>query len=546
MIAPPGIARKTLVRHLRRLGSPSRLAETVALVATGLVLDRVTRAAASLSPGDPDAPMLLAAAATRNPVAWSCLAAALAAAIAWSPARLRTGWHDVEHGAALRWLALAPLALLAWSSSLYRYNFLAGQWHVADRALVIVLAGAALYRPLALIPFVLMVRVVAGQFALPFGTESAQNIDAILVAALVVLAAVYAMHVVTGTTHSAPALLVLSTIIASRFFVPGLGKLALGWWGSNQLSNFPLSAYTAGWLAQTSGWWARAMSSLATTFDIPLRLGTLVVEVGAAVAVVHDRLFRGWLLLAVAFHATIFAFTGFWFLAWVALETSLLVVLSRRGLREWVAQNRAPELGLLAAAIVILAGGRLYQPPALTWLDGPVSYGYELEGTGSSGAEYHVPLGVAAPFAQDLSFLRLQLAATRHASAAYGALGTRAEFDALNAVESWEGLARYERALPPPAPADHATSERFLMAVLDHINRDGPGPWFVRPPPPHFWNGRPAPVYRYQEPLVRLDVIRVTGLHLDDGQRFRRERVLTLEGGPGLETRVTFRAQKLN
>jgi hypothetical protein len=531
------------VRRLLGKDQVSDLVEVVALFATYAVLDRVLRSASKLTYDDPAELVLFVRAAAGNPIAWVVLGAVLIAGVVLRPGRLWAPWDTVENGTVVRWIAVPAVVLLTWSYGLYHYNFLADQWHVADRLLLVVFAGAAMYRPIFLVPFALQVRVIAWQFTLPFGTEAGPNIDAILTSALVVIAALYALHVMTGTRRSAPVLLALATVLVSHFFTPGRGKLPLGWFSSDHVWNFPLSAYTAGWLGHTSGAWARRMSDLAETFSAPLRVGTLVCELGSVIAVVHYRLLRWWLPIAIAFHVTIFAFTGFWFLAWVSFEVALLVVVSLPRLRPWVAQNATPARGVLAAAVVVLASGPLFHPPRLSWLDGPVSYGYELEGTGLSGASYHVPISAVAPFEQELSFLRVHLAPTQEASAAYGAVATRAEYDALNTIGTWEGLEQYERGLGTPPIGAGSPSEQFMVQMLDHLNRDGADPWFVRPPPTHFWSSRPAPVYRYQEPLVRLDVVRVTALHLDDGQTFRRESVLTVEAQPSGEAQVTARSE---
>ncbi len=521
---------------------PIEYVETIGLFAAYLILDRVTHAAARLSGEDVTEPLLLAGAITSNRSTWLITTTGGVAALLCGRARLACRWEAMEHGKVLRLMALGPLVLLAWSSSLYHYNFLAGRWHVADRMLVAGLTAASLYRPLWLIPLVIELRVIAAQFTLPFGTAVGQNIDALLITGLVGLAALYTLHLTMGTRRSSPVILLFSTALASHFFVPGAAKVTLGWIAVDHIWNLPLSAYTAGWMASTSGSWARSTAGLAKAFNQPLLLATLVVEIGAALAVVHTRLLRVWIPLAMILHVLIFAVTGFWFIAWIVLEASLLIVLWRPELRPWTAGHVTPAFGLLAATIVVLGGERLYHPPRLSWLDGPVSYGYALEGTGTSGAAYHVPLSVGAPFQQELSFVRLQLASTGDASAAYGAVGTREAYRHLHTIESFDVLARYERTLPHPAAGPGSASERFMVTLLAHINRHGPDPWFVRPPPTHFWTSRPDPVYAYQEPLARLDVIRVTALHRGTDQLFRRELVLRVDAGRDGTAHVSARA----
>ena len=87
--------------------------------------------------------------------------------------------------------------VLAWQSALYDYNWLADRTHGFDRALVVVLAVAAIVRPAFLVPFVIVVRVVNEQFLFPFGTTAARNVDDLLLMALLVIAATHLLFVVT-------------------------------------------------------------------------------------------------------------------------------------------------------------------------------------------------------------------------------------------------------------------------------------------------------------------------------------------------------------
>lgn len=533
-----------VARWLLGADRPADLAHVVALFAFYLAFDRLTRLAAQVSADDVQHPVLVLQSILHHPVAWLVLMAGAAGAVVWRPARVWAPWRAFEHGTVLRRLAAVPLFLTAYLSSAYHYNFLASQWHPSDRLLAIGLALAALARPAFLIPVAIEARVINRQFVVPFGTEAGPNIDAVLVTILVGVAALHALHVVTGSRRTGSIVLFSSTVLAAHFFVPGATKVSLGWLGANHLWNLPLSAFTAGWLGSTSGTWARVLARLAEPLNLPIQVGTLLLELGAAIAVAHYRLLRWWLMPAIAFHIGVFALTGFWFLVWIALEVTLVVAVSLPALRSWVAENATPARGLAAAGIVMFAGARLYQPPTLAWFDGPVSYGYQLEGVGASGTAYHVPFTVAAPFEQELNFLRLSLAATREATSAYGAVGTRTTFESLNGIDSWDALRTYEQGLTPPSPTDVEVSERFVAQVLEHINRDGRAPWLLRPLPTHFWTSRPPPLYSYQEPLSRLEVVRVTALHRRGEPIFRRESLVTVEATGGGAVRVTARGAR--
>jgi hypothetical protein len=448
-------------------------------------------------------------------------------------------WTALEHGSALRVAASVLAGLLAWQSSLYGVNFLAGQLHGADRVLVVLLAVAVIARPVAIVPFVVVVRVINEQFLYPFDTAAAKNIDELLVLALLSVAAAHVVYVVTGRNATSASLLITSAAIASHFFLPGRGKVANDWLWVNDVAEFPLSSWTAGWLANTDGAFNAAMSDFYTTFRWPVLVGTLLIEVGAIVGVLHPKLLRFWLVGFVVFHAMTFATTGFFFLGWTVLELALLAAVAAPRFDSWVTANTTPARGLLAAAAV-LAGTALFHPPGLAWLDAPVSYGYRIEATGVSGAAYHVPISALDPYAQELSFVRLQLADRPTASGGYGAIISEAELDQLRAVDDFDALEAYERSLGPPP--DTAASTALMVAFFDHVNRGDHRGWLGLDPPDKYWNSREEPVFDFGEPLARLDVFMIAAIHRDDGVVTELRPVLTVEGneeGRGVVTAAT-------
>ena len=511
----------------RFLGADQRsdLAAVVALVVAYAVLERGTRAMAVIGVADLRRFSLVAAAVANR--RWLVAAATMSAvaAIALRPGRMLTAWSGLEHGRALRWLAGSLIVVLAWSSALYQYNWVADRTHGFDRALVVALAVAAIARPAFLVPFVIVVRVVNEQFLFPFGTTAARNVDDLLLMVLLVIAAAHLLFVVTGRNRTAAVVLVISAALAAHFFMPGKGKLSIGWVSASDLANLPLSSYTAGWLGHTGGRWAEVLAGFYERFRLPVMAGTLLLEVGAIVAVVHPHLTRLWLPGLVAFHVMTFATTGFWFVPWIALEVGLLAILSMPSLRSWVMENATPARGLLAVACVASASF-LFHPPGLAWLDAPLSSGYEIDAIGVSGAEYHVPASAFAPLSHHIAFDRLQFGPTVAATGAYGAVTTTAHLEALEQITDVDELKAFEATLGPPTGI--APSRQFLMTFLEYTGRHHSMNWFGLSAPEHFWTSRPEPNYRFQEPLRELAVFRVRAIHHDGEPVRERELVLTL------------------
>lgn len=516
--------------------TPAELALVLATFVLFTVVEHLARASAVVAAADLDRPSLVVAVAGHRWWALAPLAVGAVAAAVLQPRRLLVRWGGLEQGRALRWFAGVLVVLLAWQASCYPYNWLAGRFHGADRLIVLALAAAALARPAFLVPFAVVVRIVADQFVLPFDTPAGRNIDDLLVLVVLAVAAGHLVYVVTGRNRTAPVLLVAGSALAAHFFIPGKGKVVIGWLTHGDLSDLPLSSYTAGWRGAGDGGWARTLSDLLHAVRLPAMAAILAVELGSIAAAARPRLLRWWLPAAVGFHLSVFAITGFWFLSWIAVEVGLFVLLSAPSLRSWAAANATPARGLVAVAAV-LGGPVLFHPPGLAWLDAPVSYGYRITATGASGERYSVDSQSLAPISLHVAFDRLQLGDTVPASGAYGAVSTGAEIEVLEQIGDYGQLRAYEASLGPPTLVE--PSQEFLADYLA---------WASRPhrslatrlasrfgPPEHFWTSGPGPAYRLQEPIRSLEVTLVRSLHEPAGSSRPTqdsETVLRLDMGP--------------
>ncbi len=519
---------------------PVDLAHVVGSVVLFGVLSLLLRQLAAIDRFHVDGSSLLVGAVATHPLPAVVLALGVVVLFVGRRDRLAIPWRELDHGSTLRLIAFAPLLLLTWQGAAYDRNFLTGNWNTADRLLLVALAVGCVARPAFLLLFAAQSRIISGQFEPLFHTIAAQNIDALLVVALVAIATIHLWFVVTGRNRTEPVVLLLTAAIASHFFVPGKSKVDLDWARTTDLANLPLSAYVAGWLGAGDGSWARWLSSLIDPVNRPLLYGVQVFELGSLIAVVHDRLFRLWLVPVVLFHVALFAMTGFWFLSWVVVELVLVWVLLSRRLQPWVAANATPARGLLAAAMVLVGAHTLFRPPGLAWLDAPVSYGYRFEAVTDRGDAVTVPIAAFSPFEQEVAFGRLGLGPTEPLSAGYGAVATGAEFDALAAVETVADL----DALTLAGDPDHVrASQDFVVAWFDQLNASGPPPWWtILGPPDHFWTSSPAPTLAAGDHLERLEVYRLTALHRDAASIIERELVLRIDAGPDGHGTVTYSA----
>lgn len=509
------------------------------LLATFVALDRLTQAMVTLSAEDLESRWLTAAVFDGQRWLWLVMIAAGLIALTVRTSAMAASWSVLEYGSALRWLTAPVIVLVAWHGSLYPYNFVAAQSHWLDRLLIMALAAAAVWRPAFLVPLVLQFRIITEQTLFPFSTAATKNILELPTIALLIVAAVHLRYVVSGRRDTAPVLLLIAAAVAAHFYIPGKGKLLMGWLGGDDISNLPLAAGTAGWLNRSGP--SDLSLTLASVFDsvgLPVKLATLGFELGGVVAVSHRRLLRWWLAGCLVFHAVTLAVTGFFFLSWVVVELGLLIVLSAPRLSSWSKPNLTPARGAIAVAAT-LASPVLFHPPGLAWFDAPVSYGYRVDVVGVSGRNYHVPMSTFGPLDHEMMFSRLQLTPTVALSGAYGAVDSTDQIEKLLSIDTIEALEAMEDEQAPSTLRKE--SEEFLLAYFDRCNGQVPGAGLrLLHPPSLFMSHAPEPNYHFQEPVAELTVELVTAIH-DKPELTRRQRVLVIERGDGGAGQVVVR-----
>jgi hypothetical protein len=239
---------------------------------------------------------------------------------------------------------------------------------------------------------------------------------------------------------------------------------------------------------------------------------------------------RVWLPLAIIFHVTVFALTGFWFLSWILLEFGLLLLFVRPSLKPWLHQNLTPARRIFALLSVLLTGSTLFHPQGLAWIDAPVSYGYRLEGTGQSGTRYSISPSDLGYLGQELTFFRLRFAEDNPLSGGYGALPNGSGLAELQEIQSFADLDRVRSDNPSLSPeATRQQSIAFLEAFLVYANK-GDRPLLADLSPfPYFWASGPEPGFTFHEPLMRQEVTMLTSIHHDGDPELRQQIVLILQ-----------------
>jgi hypothetical protein len=502
-----------------------------------VVVDRLLASFATLPPDRLFSPVLMVQAGIENRLAFTLMLLAAGSVAFLGYPRTVARWDALDHGSVLRAFGSIITLWLAWRASAYHFNYVLDAWHGLDRMLVVALAMASVARPIFLLPFVAEVRVVNGQFAYPLGTTFGQTFDEMLLIVLIVLGCAYVLHVATGRRDSSAVLLVWSTVVAAHLFEPGRAKLAMGWLTQNDMSLLAPNSYIAGWLGRGSGLYAQSLGRLMGEAGWLLKVGTLGMELGGIVAVLHPRMLRLWLPVVAVFHGVTFAATGFLFFDWAAFELALCVILWTPELRPWVHQNATPARAVFAATAVLF-GAPLYHPARLAWFDAPVAYGYEVEAIASDGTEQGVPLSMFAPFEQEMMFMRADFVPLSLPVSGYGATSSPEVLSALRRLGDIGELESLETEVDPTVPFPDSLSTRLITSFFQYVRSTEPAGIGLPSAPSRFWSGGGEPEGRGDTVIEALRVVLVASLTIDGSQQVRRTPVLTVARAPDGTPRV--------
>lgn len=439
-----------------------------------------------------------------------------AAVVVWLRRGLR--WGDVPEGRLVRLLLLAAAGSLVVSLAFYEPNWFFGRSHLVDRALLVGLFVLSFWRPVALVPFTVLAAVVASQFAVPLGRYTWN--DKRLIFDVVILFCLAAGAGLLRRREGMRAFVgAACVLVVSWYLVAGVGKIALGWPGREELANMTRSAHLAGWLTAGTADRVAEVVAIVNWLLVP---AAIVVEVAVVLLLLGRRPALAVLLALPGLHLLVFLLSGIFFWKWMVLELALLVFFLRCD-RATLA-GFGPALVLLALPFAALSP-RLFGVATLAWYDTPYSVNLELEAVGESGTVYRVDRGDLAPYEVLLAQGRLSFVARPKVLVA--SAGTALDWKVASAI------------IEADSPADLAQAEAGLAVshfqeddalVFDRFVRERFDPWSQPPPlgpPHHIWTGRapailnvPPTGFDGQEEVteVRVRMHKVWW----DGDRYRR------------------------
>jgi hypothetical protein len=527
-VRPSGPALENRPIAADRLATAVRpTARAAALLTVAIALELLFRRVTSLPAGSYHEPSLILEVGRRlgsgDPAALLFTAGLLIAALmALARRSIGPAWNDFEHGPGLRWLVVITAFLLAWVHSTYAINLYFDRTHALDRILLIALVPLVWWRPIAVLPFVIVLLPIAGQFAHPIGGFSTASVG-LLVRVLLYAGAFWMVRTVTDRIGSADLIFLICCLVAAHYWASGLGKLQIGWPLHDQVAYLLPATYASGWLAFMEPATIGRLTAAIAPWNIVLKAGTLLLELGALFALAHRHVLRSLLAGWVVMHAAIFAISGIWFWEWMVLDTALLVLLFGRGAPDWPIFRR-PDFVL---SLILIGGGALwFRPVALAWLDSPVSYAYRVEGIGASGRSYDLHPAFFSPYDYQFTLGDFHyLTRPPGLSITWGATQDLDALVALRSVRSAEELAAAEIA-HGRTHFDQARSDQFDAFIRRFVGnwnaRGGRRRGFGPAAPAKLWTFRRGAAPEADDPVTRVVVHQVTSLF--DGRLYHEIR----------------------
>lgn len=444
-------------------------------------------------------------------------------------------WNDLDRGRPIRVFLTVVVAILTWVFASYQYNFYFDQTHQIDRLLLIVMAGLFIWRPVFAVPFLLVLLPIMLQFNYPIGGYSwAQAI--LLVRILIVFLCAYWLTIATRRSWSTASIYLTCCIIASHYFSPGLGKVELDWFTSDQIHFLLPATYATGWLGFLDHDAVGLITSRLSWFNWPMKVVTVVAELGAIICLWNRssiRLFLGcWIVL----HAGIFLLSGIFFWMWIVIEAAALVVLFRSS------ETNPPIFGrdwFLLSVFIIGGGDFFFHPTKLSWLDARASYAYRIEALDETGRKFPLPPHYFAPYRYAFTMGNFHYVQDEiHLRVVWGATKSRETADALRSATQGAAVVDVEKKLGVVSfRADRTASlDAFIRRFVStrDARRFERRWWRLAPAPPELWS---FPLTG-SSPPARIKTVTVYQiLSFYDGRRYqeirrRPVRVIDIQPGP--------------
>ncbi len=433
-------------------------------------------------------------------------------------------WPKMKSEISARPFIVLLATLLCWWYVTYDYNLYFNQAHYLDRLLLIVLVFCIAWRPIFVLPFLLLVTALISQFLHPDPVSyswAQPSMPLRLLTLFVTLHIFYAYHRERKKQKSSDWLLLSLCIIAAHYWGPAVGKMQLIWISYGHVHNIFQAAYANGWLVFLDTSQLSFLIRVLAEFDWFVRIATLTIQLAAVFLLWRRSFLIGLMTFWSLFHLGIFFVSGILFWQWIAIEIFavwLLQTIWKDGAS--ILFNRSHFV-----LSIFLIGTSMFwvRPVILAWYDTPISYTFRFEAIGKSGQRYTLPPRFFAPYDYPFTLGNFAyLLKSARLDVAWGGSQNREVADMLLQARTKEQIFEIEKQLNNNKFDQRKTEnlEKFIRQFVINGNERGSKSTFFRPvqAPRQLWTFSRGSTYTFQEAIFKVNVYQATSWF--DGNKY--------------------------
>ncbi len=433
----------------------------------------------------------------------------------------RNGWTTINHHRYLRIFIMVVALVLVWDLTTYQLNYYVNEAHYFDRLLLLAFFVLLWWHPAFIAPFLFMAYLLWSQFAypLPFGVTT---VDKSLLFDLLVLFYVFVVVRIIFNIKTMHLVALLVCLVASNYFIPGVGKLLVSphgyeWVFAQELETMVVNAQLKGWLLSWDQSTIDGLVQLVRQWRVPMLVGLMLVELGSVFIFYRRRVALYLLLGYVLLHVGIYTLSGIFFWKWMAVDLLLLWLIYK--LPTALISELFSKRQWLISLCIILFSWLYFHPHRLSWFGTRMQYIMEYTVEGESGQWYTMERNNMAPFdmlfqTEKLHFLfdapLLKISGLAY-TFNYQLVQELEQIDATQAL-AYEKKVGVNRAIPEK----EAAFVQFLQTYFQHRNQQMEGTVLNKMAPPrHFNNSAKSPYFRQEQ--VKTFKITLKKIYTENG-----------------------------
>lgn len=428
--------------------------------------------------------------------------------------RCPKNWKDLSNGFYLKVITLVSCGVLTWRFFTLEQNSFFDQPYYFDRILMLAFALLLYFRPMFILPFLLILLPFVNQIeALQGYSWAIASLPIHLLVLTLTVLFIYSFHR-NATINEF--FFISFCLVAAHYWYPGFGKLRPNWILYDNIPFMLQANYANGWLGFLEPETISSLYSYIKYFNWPMKITALFFEVGSIFAVWRKGLAKVFLFGWIALHIGIFALSGFFFWVWIVIDATLLLLFYLK--RNDIDLGEFSVKRAVVGSILIITGAFWTHPTKLAWFDMPATYSYRFEAETEKGRKVWLAPRFFEPFSYQFTLGSFRYTSNSpNLSITLGAGSTSNESVQSLYLKSPKEFLDFEKKFGKVFKNQQSFDqlESFIKEFVENRNdRSGKAfPPALLAPPPYFWIFRGTDEIESGDKIKIVTVYQVTAFY---------------------------------